>query len=75
MAAGSHFAFLTISDQYAALKKKIIKWPPAAILDDQKSLLIGFSPFQINTQLFFKMAASGQFGFRFFAKIDRDLPL
>ena len=25
--------------------------------------------------MFFKMAASGHFGFRFFAKVDRDLPL
>ena len=47
------------------------KWPPAAILDDRKSFSIAV--FAISDQyphffLFFKMAASGHFGFRFLPK-------
>ena len=65
MAAGRHFGS-----------------PFWAILDDRKSLFRShFSPFQINTQLFFflnfffKMAASGHFGSPICAKNNRVLPL
>ena len=56
------------------------KWPPAAILDDRKSLPIAFLALsdQYTTSFFYsflKMAASGHFGYPIFAKIDRDLPL
>ena len=61
------------------LRTKITKWPPAAILDDRKSLLIAFLAIsdQYATFLifFFKMAVSGHFGCPVFAKIDRDLYL
>ena len=51
-------AFLAISDQYATF---FSKWPPAAILElrfgpfwmTEKHFRSHFSPFQINTQLFF----------------------
>ena len=43
-----------ISDQYATFV--FTKWLPAGILDDRKSLLIAFLPFQINTQLLFSAA-------------------
>ena len=50
----SHFSPFQINTQFLIL---FIKWLPATILDDQKSLSIAF---QINTQLFFhKMAADG----------------
>ena len=56
-------AFLAISDQYATLIFLIFlaKWPPAAILEvpfgpfwmTENHFRSHFSPFQINTQLFF----------------------
>ena len=65
------------------------KWPPAAILEvpfgpfwmTENHFRSHFSPFQINTQLFFflnfffKMAASGHFGSPICAKNNRVLPL
>ena len=61
-------------------KKKITKWPPAAILDDQKSLSIAFLAisYQYATfcfDFFFKMTAGAHFGSPICAKNNRVLPL
>ena len=71
-------AFLAISDKYATFI--FFKWLPAAILMNENHFRSHFSPFQINTQLFFfdfffKMAASGHFGSPICAKNNRVLPL
>ena len=80
-------AFLAISDLYATFFFDFSKWPPAAILEvpfgpfsmTENHFRSHFSPFQINTQLFFsfffKMAASGHFGSPICAKNNRVLPL
>ena len=44
------------------------KWPPAAILYDRRSLSIAFLAISDQYATFFKMAASGHYGFRFLPK-------
>ena len=55
------------------------KWPPAAILDDQKSLSIAFlaisDQYAFFFDFFFKMATSGHFVIPICAKNNRVLPL
>ena len=78
-------AFLAISDQYATFFFGLFfkKWPPAAILEvpfgtfwmTENHFRSHFSPFQINTQLFFcdfffKMAAGRHFGSPFWDILD-----
>ena len=60
MAAGGHFGlpkitFDCISRHFRSIRNFIFfsKWPPAAILDERKSLSTHFSSFQINIQVFF----------------------
>ena len=68
-------AFLAISVQYATFIL-FTKWLPTAILNDRNHFRSHFSPFQINTQLFwgggffFKMAAGGHFGNPIWAILD-----
>ena len=68
----SHFSPFQINAQLYIFLYFFTKWPPAVILDDRKSLSIAV--FAISDQyatfffFFFKMAASGQFGSRFFPK-------
>ena len=63
----SHFSSFQINAQLFIF---FTKWPPVAILDDRKSLSIAVFAIsdQYPTFYFFKMAASGHFGSRFFPK-------
>ena len=56
----SHFSPFVINTQLF-FKNMFTKWPPAAILDDQKSRSIAFlfSPFQITMQFLFFVSQNG----------------
>ena len=63
----SHFSPFQINTQLFFFWNLFSKWPPAAILDDRKSLSIAFLAIsdQYATfvfEIFFKMAAGGHFG-------------
>ena len=62
----SHFSQFRTNTQFLLLFFFIIKWPPAAILDDRKSLSIAFLDISYKYTIFFKcfhnMAAGGHFG-------------